>query len=49
MNAPGGQTLQRNNEIHIRKCDAARLCLNWLEATLISISFLRAFSVLIFY
>jgi hypothetical protein len=46
MNAPEGQTWQRDIFIQIRNCDAARLYLNCAEATLFSISFLRSFRFL---
>lgn len=45
MNAPEGQSLQRDINEPIRKRNAARLYLTCFEGTLFSISFLRAFSV----
>jgi hypothetical protein len=39
MNAPRGQTLQRDIKVNMRKLDAARLYLNLLECYFIFVSF----------
>ncbi len=39
MNAPEGQSLQRDNKLQMKKRDAARLYLNLLECYFIFVSF----------